>query len=84
MICSISALDSSFCLVGVVEIEHGKRVSNKKEVKEMLSKYNLTEKQLVRWYRQGINKVLLNDWLSVYSSRCSPEKLGNVKIKTEW
>ncbi|EAC2412636.1 hypothetical protein AF435_14410 [Listeria monocytogenes] len=65
-------------------IDSGKRITTKKEVNELISKYNITDEQLKTWYEQGMNKILLKDWLSVYPSNYSDERLGNVDVITEW
>ncbi|TFJ42670.1 hypothetical protein CKN73_04475 [Carnobacterium divergens] len=65
-------------------IDSGKRITTKKEVNELISKYNITDEQLKTWYDHGLNKILLKDWVSVYPSNYSGEQLGNVDVIAEW
>lgn len=59
-------------------------VNDKNDVKNYLTTYNISEKQINTWNNQGMNHILLKDWTSVYPSKYSPSNLGNVEIETEW
>ncbi|BDR59414.1 TipC family immunity protein [Xylocopilactobacillus apicola] len=59
-------------------------IDNHKKVKSLIDKYHISKEQLDYWYELGMKKTLLKDWCSVYPSRFSPEKLGHVKIETQW
>ncbi|BDR59406.1 TipC family immunity protein [Xylocopilactobacillus apicola] len=59
-------------------------IDNPKKVKTLIDKYYISKEQLDYWYELGMTKTLLEDWCSVYPSRFSPEKLGHVKIETQW
>src|SRR5699024_9807249 len=59
-------------------------VDNKEDVKNYLTTYHISEKQINEWNNQGLNRVLLKDWVSVYPSKFSLDNFGDVKIKTEW
>ncbi len=71
-------------VISFVEVDSGKRITDQKEVRDTLKTYKVTDEQLTAWDHQGMDKVFLKDWVSVYPSRYSPEKLGNVSVKTEW
>lgn len=70
--------------ISFVEADSGKRITDQKEVRDTLEAYRVTDEQLAAWDHQGMDKVLLKDWLSVYPSRYSPEEYGDVSVKTEW
>ncbi|BDR59411.1 TipC family immunity protein [Xylocopilactobacillus apicola] len=59
-------------------------IKDPKKVKSLIDKYHISKEQLDYWYELGMTKTLLEDWCSVYPSRFSPEKLGHVKIETQW
>ncbi|BDR59407.1 TipC family immunity protein [Xylocopilactobacillus apicola] len=59
-------------------------IDNPKKVKSLIDKYHISKEQLDYWYELGMTRTLLEDWCSVYPSRFSPEKLGHVKIETQW
>lgn len=59
-------------------------ITDEKSVDEYMETYNISKEQLEKWYDQGMNKILLKDWISVYPSNYSSEKLGNVEVITEW
>ncbi|BDR59413.1 TipC family immunity protein [Xylocopilactobacillus apicola] len=59
-------------------------IDNPKKVKSLIDKYHISKERLDYWYELGMTRTLLEDWCSVYPSRFSPEKLGHVKIETQW
>lgn len=67
-----------------LEVDSGERITSGEGIENMLSKYNITRKKLDVWYEQGMNKMLLKDWISVYPSKYSIENQGNVKMKNKW
>ncbi|MGM0124015.1 hypothetical protein IGI37_001389 [Enterococcus sp. AZ194] len=70
--------------ISFVEANSGKRITDQKEVEETIKTYKITDEQLAAWNHQGMDEVFLKDWLSVYPSRYSSEKPGNVSVNTQW
>ncbi|BDR59404.1 TipC family immunity protein [Xylocopilactobacillus apicola] len=67
-----------------VKSDQDESIEDPKKVKTLIDKYHISKEQLDYWYELGMKKTLLEDWCLVYPSRFSPEKLGHLKIETQW